>query len=157
MLHRPVFEGLHNFTGKLTKQFALPASVAARIRKFGSMFKKGAHLHSILHSKCPRCQEGNLFVTGPYNLRHFMRMPEQCSVCGQRFQLEPDFWQGAMYVSYGIQVTLMVAVYVVLRVFFDPSMEVYLAAIIIAVVVLFPVTFRLSRVIYLNLFVKYGK
>lgn len=82
-------------------------------------------------------------------------MPERCSHCGQRFQLEPSFYTGAMYVSYALQVALFTTVYVALRVLFNPSTEAYMLTTIVAAVVLLPVTLRLSRSIYINFFVSY--
>jgi uncharacterized protein (DUF983 family) len=85
-----------------------------------------------------------------------MSMPEKCSVCGLRYEQEPSFFSGAMYVSYALQVALFTTVYVALRVLFNPEMETYMYAVIGATVVLFPVTLRLSRSIYINFFVSYN-
>lgn len=82
-------------------------------------------------------------------------MHEKCSECGLQYAQEPSFYSGAMYVSYALQVALFTTVYVALRVLFNPIAEVYMAAIIGAAFVLFPVTFRLSRAIYLNFFYSY--
>ncbi|MFN8334251.1 MAG: DUF983 domain-containing protein [Cyclobacteriaceae bacterium] len=119
------------------------------------MLPRGNKLYSIIYQKCPRCQHGDLFEAGAYNLKRFTQMPEKCSHCGQRFELEPAFYSGAMYVSYALQVALFTTVYVALRVLFNPDMFVYMYAIIGAIIILFPVTLRLSRTIYLNFFVRY--
>lgn len=79
-------------------------------------------------------------------------MPEECDCCGLRFQPEPSFYSGAMYVSYTLQVALFTTVYVALRVLFNPTTEVYIYTTIAAAVALFPITLRLSRVIYINFF-----
>lgn len=84
-------------------------------------------------------------------------MPEKCMYCGQRYELEPSFYSGAMYVSYALQVALFVTVTTALRVLLNPEMEVYIYSIIGASMLLFPVTLRLSRVIYLNFFVRYDR
>lgn len=84
-------------------------------------------------------------------------MPAQCSCCGQHFELEPSFYSGAMYVSYALQVALFTTVYVALRVLFNPEAEVYIYTVIIASVLLLPVTLRFSRAIYLNFFVRYNR
>lgn len=119
------------------------------------MLPRGNKLFSIVHQTCPRCQTGPLFVSGAYDLKNFTKMPEKCSHCGQRFELEPSFYSGAMYVSYALQVAIFTTVYVALRVLLDPDMDVYMYSIIAAVIGLFPVTLRLSRAIYLNFFVRY--
>ena len=121
------------------------------------MINKGTRLYSILHHKCPRCHEGNLFTTKAYDLKHFTEMPTECEYCHQRYALEPSFYSGAMYVSHALQVALLTTVYVALRVLFNPSTEVYICSTIAAAVLLLPVTLRLSRSIYINFFVSYEK
>jgi len=119
------------------------------------LIQKGTRLYSIVYHKCPRCHDGNLFTTGAYNLKHLADMPTQCAACGQRYALEPAFYSGAMYVSYALQVALFTTVYVALRVLFNPAMEVYSYTTVAAAVLLFPMTLRLSRSIYINFFIAY--
>ncbi len=82
-------------------------------------------------------------------------MPSMCPVCQLNYEPEPAFYTGAMYVSYALQVALFTTIYVALRVLFNPSLEVYLAAMISLPVLLAPVTLRLSRSIYINFFHSY--
>lgn len=121
------------------------------------MTNKGTKLYSILHHKCPRCHESNLFNSSAYDLKHFTEMPEQCGYCAQRFTLEPAFYSGAMYVSYALQVALFATVYVALRVLFNPETNVYIYSTIAASIVVLPITLRLSRIIYINFFIDYDK
>jgi uncharacterized protein (DUF983 family) len=118
---------------------------------------KETALYSILYQKCPHCHEGELWNSGAFNLKHYADMPERCSHCGQRYYLEPNFYSGAMYVSYGLQVALFATIYVTLKVLFDPPAEVYIVAIVVASALLFTLTYRFSRAIYLNFFVSYKK
>ncbi len=115
---------------------------------------KGTRLYSILFHRCPRCHEGNLFTSGAYS-KNFSKMPETCSHCGLRYEQEPSFFSGAMYVSHALQVALFTTVYVALRVLFDPPVDVYVLGTITVALILFPITFRLSRAIYINFFVGY--
>lgn len=118
------------------------------------MIPKETRLYSILHHKCPRCHEGELFTSPPYS-KDFIKMPVQCSHCALHYEREPSFFTGAMYVSYALQVALFTTVYVALRVLFDPSIETYMITTVLAAIVLFPVTLRLSRAIYINFFFSY--
>src|SRR5436309_14749181 len=54
-----------------------------------------ARLRAIIRQRCPVCLQGAMF-------RGRFEMNTTCPVCGHRFEREPGFFQGAMYVSYGI-------------------------------------------------------
>lgn len=119
--------------------------------------KKGTKLYSIFKNKCPRCQEGDFFVSkNPYNLTKMSKMPEECPVCGQSYQPEQGFYFGAMYVSYAIGVAIFVTLWVATNVLF-PSINVFaqIGIVLFGIFGLFPVNFRLSRKIWINLFIKY--
>ncbi|HMP99876.1 MAG TPA: DUF983 domain-containing protein [Cyclobacteriaceae bacterium] len=82
-------------------------------------------------------------------------MPKNCSHCNLQFEIEPNFFQGAMYVSYGLQVAIFIAVYISLRLTISPANWVYIVTTIIATIILLPITLRLSRIMYINLFMGY--
>jgi len=121
------------------------------------MIKKGNKLYSIFLFKCPRCHEGDVFVNqNPYDFKHFFDMPKHCSLCNLKYEPEPGFFYGAMYVSYGLSITLAGIIW-----FFMTLLELNFWAIIwtiVAVLLLsIPVLFKISRVIWINLFVHYDK
>jgi len=118
---------------------------------------KGTKLYSILHEKCPRCQEGDMFVTPFYNVKHFSKMHEYCPHCGLRFAHEPSFFFGAMYVSYAFQVMIMVATYVILRLTIQPDAWVYIMTSLTATLITVPISFRLARTSWINIFVSFQK
>jgi uncharacterized protein (DUF983 family) len=94
-----------------------------------------------------------MFISTKYDLKRFDKMHKQCEKCGQDFEVEPGFYTGAMYVSYVFSVAIFVIVGFFLFVFLnDPEIYVYVLTILLTIVVLFPVLFRYSRVIYLHLF-----
>lgn len=83
-------------------------------------------------------------------------MEETCDSCGHKFEIETGFWYGAMYVSYALTVAIMVAMIVATYVLIpDPSAGAYIAAVVVAVVLMIPITFRGSRLIWMNFFSKY--
>ena len=49
--------------------------------------------------KCPRCQEGDLFIK-PFEISNPLNMPDHCPVCNQKYLPEPGFYYGAMFLSY---------------------------------------------------------
>ncbi len=108
---------------------------------------------AILKAKCPRCHKGQLFESKPYNLRKFTRMHEQCSHCDVQFAREPRFFEGAMYISYVISVALFLTNAFVIYTFWGRQpVWVFMTSIIVAVILLYPLTFRYSRILYLYAF-----
>ncbi len=89
-------------------------------------------------------------------------MPEKCPHCGQKFELEVGFYYGTGYVSYALSIALMVAIWLVYWVVFglsyaDNSVFYCLGLSMIILFVMQPWLMRLSRVLYLYMFVRYGK
>ncbi len=107
---------------------------------------------AILHGKCPRCRKGTMFPYSAYNLIRFHKMNEDCPVCGLRFEREPGFFFGAMYISYAFSVAIFTTVGVALTVLGDYSLYTYLIGIGGSVLLLLPVSFRYSRILFLHLF-----
>lgn len=118
------------------------------------MFAKGSKLYSVIHQKCPRCQEGDMFKYGTLHPKFFV-MNKACSHCGLDFNPEPAYYFGAMYFSYAVQVGVFVGVFLVLRFTIDPPVFTYMLWTIIASIVILPINFRWSRLAWINLFFKY--
>lgn len=122
------------------------------------MLKKGTVINSILTGSCPKCQEENMYVDpNPYHLKNIYEMHEECSHCGLHYQIEPSFFYGAMYVSYALTVAIGVTAFIIAKVFIGLDLIASFAAIIIALLLLMPITARLARNIYINIFVHYDK
>lgn len=122
------------------------------------MLGKGSKLYSMFKMKCPRCHEGEFFKTkNPYDFKHIFEMHEHCPKCGQSYNPEPNFYYGAMYVSYAYTVALFVSVYVTCKFIIGLSMWQSLGIFGAVLLLIGPYLFRLSRITWLNLFVKYDK
>jgi len=120
------------------------------------MLKKGSKLNSILTGSCPKCQKESMYEDkNPLHLSKVLKMNEKCSHCGFKYQIEPSFFYGAMYVSYGLNVAVGIAAFIVSFVFFEATIEQSFITIILTLVVLFPFVLRLSRNLYINMFVSY--
>lgn len=120
------------------------------------MLKKGNKLYSIFGFKCPQCHEGDLFESGTYNLKRFTKMKKECPVCGLNYSPEPSFFDGAMYISYAMQVALIITVFVALNVLFEePPLWIIITLAIGLAILLVPITFRLSKSIFINIFMGY--
>lgn len=110
---------------------------------------------AILQARCPCCREGKLFETGPYHLKKFKfaKMHTECPNCGVTYTKEPRFFDGAMYVSYALNVGLfLVSAFIIYHLFEPESPNTYLFAIILEVILLYPLLFRYSRTFYLYAF-----
>lgn len=120
-------------------------------------------LPSMLKMKCPNCRKGNMFVNKSiFPLGQLLKMPDRCPVCGQKMELEVGFYYGTGYVSYGLSVGLfffnLVWYWLIFGISYkDYSVFYYLITSITIVVLLQPWLMRMSRVLYLYMFVKYGK
>jgi uncharacterized protein (DUF983 family) len=109
---------------------------------------------ALLHGKCPRCRQGNIFAFSlSENLFHFNKMNETCPHCEVRLEPEPGFYQGAMYVGYAITIACIVVVSMVLYFLAgNPSEWVYIGSVIGLMVLLIPINYRYSRILYLYMF-----
>ncbi|OIN58322.1 DUF983 domain-containing protein [Arsenicibacter rosenii] len=117
---------------------------------------KGTKLYSILFNKCPRCQEGDFFITNnAYDLKRFDKMHTHCSHCDLRFEPEPGFFFGAMYVSYAFYVAFIISTFVLFNVLLQIDLTYYLIGLIPALIMLTPFFFRLARRTWINIFVRY--
>lgn len=120
-------------------------------------------LLSVLQNKCPRCRRGKLFVeSNPYRLRSFMKMNENCPVCGQASEPETGFYFGTGYVSYALSIALSVATFVAWWVLIGFSLEDnrlfwWLGINGILLVLMQPLLMRVSRTIWLAFFVYYDE
>ena len=120
------------------------------------MLKKGSKLNSILTGTCPRCQNESMYVDqNPYKLNTVLKMHEHCSHCGLKYQLEPAFFYGAMYVSYGLNVAIGIAAFIVSFVLLDLSLKTAFLVIIATLTLVSPIVLRWSRNIYINIFVSF--
>lgn len=125
-------------------------------------------LWSMITMKCPRCRRGEMFCNNSayrkLSLKHIFAMPDNCSVCGQKYDMEPGFWYGTSYVSYALTVALSVATFVAWVVLIGVSVKdgdnrIYwwLGINAVVLIVAQPWLMRFSRVLYIRFFVSYDK
>ncbi len=105
---------------------------------------------SILGAKCPQCRKGNLFPVSVFSFNKLTEMNKSCDCCNANFQPEPRFYDGAMYISYGFSVALVITVFVAINILVaDPELWMYLTTIVVINLFLLPVMLRYSKVLYL--------
>lgn len=119
-------------------------------------FFKGNKLYSILTGVCPVCHKSNMYRnSNPFILSDIFKMHDVCSHCGTRFKIEPAFFYGAMYVSYGVGVALAIASFLITHLVLEWGKFASLLVIIGVLILAFPWIIRISRNIWINLFLKY--
>jgi len=62
----------------------------------------------ILHQRCPRFRTGSIFRYSIF--RGFPKMHDRCPVCGLQFEREAGYFLGAMYISYGFALVIIVLI-----------------------------------------------
>ncbi len=109
---------------------------------------------AIFKAKCPQCQSGKMFKKSALKLNGFTEMFDTCSVCGLTFEVEPGFFWGAMYVSYGITTGMMLIVGALVFILskHNAGFWGYIIPIFLAMFSSIPFTYRYSRVLMLYYF-----
>ena len=112
-------------------------------------------LYSIFNNKCPKCHKGDFFINkNPYK-KGFIQMHQNCDNCNELFSKEVGFFYGAMYVSYGVNILIGVGLFLLMVSLLKTPLLFYLFAFFAVELLLFPITMRISRLIYSNIFVKF--
>jgi uncharacterized protein (DUF983 family) len=104
---------------------------------------------AFLAGKCPRCRQGDMFEYPLSYVHKFTHVHEKCPCCDLMYQREPGFFFGAMYISYAFSVAIMVTVGVALTVLGYESIYTYLGTVLGVILLLFPFSYRYSRIIFL--------
>ena len=122
------------------------------------MLKKGSKLYSILTGTCPKCHEESMYIVkNSYILSKVFDMHEKCSHCNQKYKIEPSFFFGAMFVSYGLGVILGIVTFLITHYGFHTNLKTSFVAIMLSLIVFMPIIMRLSRNIWINLNIGFDK
>ncbi len=120
------------------------------------ILKKGNKLYSILTGNCPKCHQDFMYKnSNAYQLSQTLEMHERCGYCQTKYKIEPSFFYGSMYVSYGVGVAFSVLVFMITFIVFETSLIISFVGIVATLIGLMPVIMRLSRNIWINLFMSY--
>jgi hypothetical protein len=111
--------------------------------------------------RCPVCRKGKVFKnSNPYDIKHVGDMYDACEICNQNFRPEPGFYFGAAVVSYPLTVifNLICALffYFIVGDIFDHVLPLLITLLIASLIVL-PLSFRYSRIIWLHIVFRYRK
>lgn len=105
---------------------------------------------AMLGGKCPNCRTGSLFPASLYSYRKLSDVHHKCPTCQSVLTPEPDFYYGAMYISYAFSVALVITGMVAINVLVGrQELWVYGVVIVVANALLTPFMLRYSKVLYL--------
>ncbi|MDP6921552.1 MAG: DUF983 domain-containing protein [Lutibacter sp.] len=120
------------------------------------MIKKGTKAYSILYNKCPQCQEGDFMKErNLLKLLNAFDMHEHCSACKLKYMIEPSFFYGAMYMNYALTVGIGIVVLLITTLLLGLTLLESIAPIVLVLILTIPLSIRLSRIAWINLFVHY--
>lgn len=111
-------------------------------------------LQSIWNYKCPRCRKGDLYVK-PLKLSDPLNMHEHCDHCGLKYQPEPGYFFGAMFISYIWTAWLCLSIVGFCMLVLGWSITASFALLITVAIASYILVLRISRVIYMHIDVKY--
>lgn len=116
------------------------------------MAQASSGFKAFLTQKCPRCRTGKVFRYPSYHLK-FTDMHELCPACGYKFEIEPGFFWGSMYISYAYSIGIsLVTGFIVYFLLGDPDVWTYVAIIGGVLFLLSPLLFRYARLLMIHLF-----
>ena len=119
------------------------------------VLNKNNKLYGIFNLKCPACHNGDLFKSKSYfPLTNLTDMPNACPNCGEDFIRETGFYFGAMYVSYFFCVAYLLPLYIILHWGFNLAFWPSIGLCLLVQLFLTPYLFRLSRSIWIHIFVQ---
>ena len=119
------------------------------------MFK---NLYHILRNECPSCNKGKVFADKSFFFSiGFPKMHEHCSHCHFKYEKEPGYFFGAMFVNYPLTVGQGIITYLIASLFFEETFDLRIIPIIGAVIILMSCfNIRLSRMIWIYIFKNYS-
>nr|WP_044130566.1 DUF983 domain-containing protein [Rudanella lutea] len=115
---------------------------------------RNSRLYAILFNKCPRCHEGDFFVSKSAFSRNFDKMHERCPHCHENLTPEPGFYWGSMFVSYAFYTAYALITFWILVTGLNLDLDYYLVGLIPTLLLLTPYFFRLARRTWLAIFIK---
>jgi len=111
---------------------------------------------SVVTLKCPACRKEAMFrKKGLFVYINPLDMYEHCSHCGQKYEIEPGFWIGALWTSYPIVVLIETPFIFTAVASQTVSIWYTFAAMVLAFCIFYPVMLRLGRSIWAHVFIKF--
>jgi uncharacterized protein (DUF983 family) len=105
----------------------------------------------VVGGKCPICDTGKVFESnGNILLLKTPKMNDTCSHCGHKYETEPGFFFGAMFVSYALIIGELMMFFLLINPF-TPSTEMLILSFFIVILLTSFTNFKYSRLIWMYL------
>lgn len=115
-------------------------------------------IYSVVANKCPQCHKGKVFENNNlYSFVNGLKLNTSCSNCGLKYEREPGFFYGALYVSYAFSSGIFIVLYLLDAIWIHMDTVLLLTLVVIAIIGLYPFSFRWGKTMWLNFFVRYDK
>lgn len=122
------------------------------------MFGKGSKIYAMITGCCPKCHEESMYLdTNPFNVLKIYSMHARCSHCNQVYKIEPSFFFGAMFVSYGLGVLIGIISFFVSYFVFQANLKTAFISIVVTLILSNTLIMRMSRNIWINIFIHFDK
>jgi hypothetical protein len=113
-----------------------------------------SRIKALVSYKCPQCETGNIYQKGI--IFWFGKMNPTFPKCNCLFEIEPGFFFGAMFVCYALTVAEAIGAYIFSQFFFD-SLTALISIIFMTLILLSPINYKFSRVIWMYIFISKKK
>lgn len=99
-------------------------------------------LKALFLQRCPHCLQGPIFLS-------WLGMYEQCPVCGIRYEREEGYFMMSIFIGYILGIAAAILP-ILLMLWLKASLITHIAVVSALIIVLSPLIFRYSRVIWLH-------
>ena len=114
-------------------------------------------IYSTTTNKCPKCNKGKVFtLDNPYTSKSF-KMNDNCTECDLKYEMEPGFFYGAMYVSYAMMSGIFIVWFFINHLWLNLGPWELFAYVTATMIIFFPIVFRWARTLWLNFFIHFDK
>lgn len=113
-------------------------------------------IQSMFKMQCPKCRQSDLYVE-PFDLKAPVNMHDRCTVCNQRFEPEPGYYFGAMFISYIWTGWLCLFIVGFCMIVLDWSIGTSFGILITIMALSYFYIMRISRSMYIHIDIKFDK
>jgi uncharacterized protein (DUF983 family) len=112
--------------------------------------------YSVVFNKCPQCHQGKVLSYPSFQINKLLDTEASCAHCQLKYEKEPGFFYGALYVSYALTSGIFIVAYLLQVLLLDLPVTQFALLMVSFLLLTFPLIARWSRVLWLNFFVPFN-